>query len=692
MRIPLGNFGNVIAQPPPKVNVVPAAFDKGGAALQKLGDTILGIGVQKLQADQQHDEEVDRSRAMVAVTGHEAAAQEKLATIRERLDAGDLTREDAPKVFKSEMTNAVSESIKGVPLWLQDQAKVRFDGVTTRALIGLDRIVTTHRHQELSGNLELIRDTMAKDAGLPGADVDKITTDFASAAQHLGPQAGLGTAKVSKIVQDFSDGVFFDHAKLRAQIARDNLGELSSLENELKAPGGYYTTRLDLGKRTVILGSVAAHRIALENRLTHQADKAEARAELTISKIDQQISSGVPATPEMWADWGKRTAGTSHYEAFQERLQSEQEVQRLLRDPPEKQAAYVREREAALMQDGGTLRDRANLDRLRKVLDTNRKQLEDAPLIFAQNRTGEAVKSIDLTALFDPARRQEVAGIFESRTETLAALRRQYGDVVKMRALPPFEAEGLTKALDRMSPDQQIEIFGGLRQLIGNDSVYQGTLAQIAPDSPVKALAGMLAARGTDYTVSHVFSSDETVKARQTATLALIGESLLNPTKAQKGQDGKTNTWIMPKKTDMLRRFIDAVGDTYAGTSDGKVQGTPQGLDQQFELVQATYAGMMASSGGVRTPDVIDTTLFDQAIARTTPVIKQGGVHFLKPVVGMSDEQFREKLRAALPEDLKPQYDRLPLRNVRSNQYVILNGARPLTDKAGNPLIVTVQP
>ena len=38
-------------------------------------------------------------------------------------------------------------------------------------------------------------------------------------------------------------------------------------------------------------------------------------------------------------------------------------------------------------------------------------------------------------------------------------------------------------------------------------------------------------------------------------------------------------------------------------------------------------------------------------------------------------------MRSALrcPRDLRRKFDRLPLRNVRSNQYVILNSARPLT-------------
>lgn len=159
---------------------------------------------------------------------------------------------------------------------------------------------------------------------------------------------------------------------------------------------------------------------------------------------------------------------------------------------------------------------------------------------------------------------------------------------------------------------------------------------------------------------------------------------MLNPTKAAKGQDGATKSFTMPPKSDMLNLFHETVGDAFAGT--------PEAMDMQYELVQATYAGLIASRGGVKFSNIVDGGLFKEAIERTTPVMKQGGVTFLKPAVGMSDDQFREKLRTALPEALKPQYDSLPLRNLPGNRYLISNGSRPLTDATGAPIILTVKP
>jgi hypothetical protein len=682
-KIPIGNFGNVIAQPAPHVQV-PSAANNAGAMIAQAADNAMRTMGGLIDEEQRKQEEIDRSRAMVAISNHQSAVQDELDGMKEKLATGDISRGEAPKVFSEAIAKIREQNVALVPEWLSAQAGTRIQSVEQRAMHGLNQLMEGQRRQELAGNLETIRDMMAKDAGRPGADIDKLNAEFEIAAKHLGPQAGIGSDKVGKLVQDFKDRNWFNQAQARAMGARDSLDDLKAMEKELADGNGFYAGKLDADKRNVLMSSVLSKRMRLETKIQTEANRLEAKAERAIAHIDQQISSGVPATPDMWMQWERETQGTTQADVFKERLKSEQEVQRLLREPLEKQSAFIQEREAALLQGGGNLRDKANLDRLKRVFDNNRKQLEDAPLLFAQNRTGDVAKPLDLSMLVDPAKGQEMSSLIGERVATVNALRSQYGDIVKPRVLLPHEAEALSKTLDKLAPDQQVAIFRGMRMAIGDDASYRGALSQIAPDSPVKALAGTLAAHGADYLKSNLFSPDESISARQTAQLALLGESLLNPNKGQKAGDGKTNTWIMPKKADMLRRFNDKVGDTFAGT--------PQAMDAQFEFVQATYAGLMASRGGAKNPEIVDAALFEQAIERTTPVIKQGGASFLKPVVGMSDEQFREKLRAALPEDLKHQYDRLPLRNVRSNQYVILNGARPLTDATGNPLIVTVQP
>lgn len=674
-RIPLGNFGNAIAQPAPGVRIPAGAFDNGGAGMKQFGDTLIGIGNDMMAEQKRVDERV------ASITAH-GSVQTGLADLSDAvvrgIGDGSIQRDAAEATFTSEAQKLVKEQTK--TLDPNTQRIVQADSISIAGRytnIVRDAAVKRGQEDTKAGLLSYIEDMQR----LAMTDRDKATSQAETAIDGLGPHAGLDPVAIHTLKQKTREGIAYNSALRMVSGTRDSL---AGIESSLQALDGPAFTDLDPKQSEILRSSLLTHRLRLENKIDSGALRVEARAEKAINNIDQQIASGIPATPQMWSHWAGQIRGTSQEEAFQERIKEEELTQRLLREPLDRQISFLQVREASLLQGGGTVRDRANLDRLKRVVEAGKKQLEEAPLLFAQNRTGEAVKPIDLSLLLDPSRGQELSAVFAERTATLGALQKQYGPMVKPRVLLPLEAENLTKILNQTAPDQQVEVFRAVRLAVGDDASYQGALAQIAPDSPVKALAGSLAARGVDYVQAHTFSADETIRARQTAQFALLGESLLNPSKARKGSDGSTRTWIMPKKVDMLRRFADKVGDTFAGM--------PEAMDAQFEFVQSTYAGMLASRGALKNPEVVDSGLLDQAIERTTPVMKQGGASFLKPVVGMSDDQFREKLRAALPDELKPQSDRLALRNVRSNQYVILNGARPMIDKAGNPLIVTVQP
>lgn len=685
MRIPTGNFGNVL----PNVQRTPTVGGEfagaPGAAMARFGATGMQIAGQLMADQQRKQEEDERTQAGMAILKHQEAIDDELTAMQERLATGELSRADAPKAFGDALGKIRTETMKNIPEWLKNPSTVRLESAEMKAVKGLTHQLDSQRRQENAGNLEYIANAMSKQAGMPGADVGRINTEFEAAARALAPQAGLNPAQLGKTLDNFRDNNWYRQAQQRVIQASGDMGALRDLEEQLKGQDGFYADKLDPDKRLALQSNVISHRLRLESRIQHNDERREAVAERTVAKIDQQIASGVPASPDLWAQWADATRGTSQEAAFRDRIQSEEQVQRLLREPPEKQLAYIREREADLLRNGDpTGRETANLNRLRNAMEKTTKQLQESPLLFAQARTGVPVKPLDLTALLDENRAGEVGNVIAERVANVSALRRQYGDSVRPRVLLPNEAEALTRTLDQLGPDQQVEIFRALRLAINDETSYVGTLGQIAPDSPVKALAGTLAARGIDLVQSHWFSADETISARQTARLALTGESLLNPTKGMKATDGSTKTWIMPSKNSMLARFTDKIGDAFAGT--------PQAMDAQFELVQATYAGLMASKGGLKRPNVLDSELFDEAFRRTTPVMKQGGVSFLKPVIGMTDEQFREKLRDALPAELRPQYDRLPLRNVRANQYVISNGARPVLDANGAPLIVTVQP
>jgi hypothetical protein len=67
-RIPIGNFGNAIADPAPRVNIPSGAFDNGGAGLQKLGEVGVSYATQALQEIRAHETEVQAKNADTELT------------------------------------------------------------------------------------------------------------------------------------------------------------------------------------------------------------------------------------------------------------------------------------------------------------------------------------------------------------------------------------------------------------------------------------------------------------------------------------------------------------------------------------------------------------------------------------------------------------------------------------------------
>lgn len=89
-RIPMGNFGTVIAQPAPTVRIPAAAFDDGGSGAQKLGDTATHVGLSLMDEQRRQDDALMRARAANAAIDREMAVDQLGREIEEEVTAGRL--------------------------------------------------------------------------------------------------------------------------------------------------------------------------------------------------------------------------------------------------------------------------------------------------------------------------------------------------------------------------------------------------------------------------------------------------------------------------------------------------------------------------------------------------------------------------------------------------------------------------
>ena len=432
------------------------------------------------------------------------------------------------------------------------------------------------------------------------------------------------------------------------------------------------------------------HRLEVEARL--KKDRIEAVAERALNEWDRQTASGVPATPAMREHWDAAIRPSSYAPEIADRLASEQQVQTVLRQPIADQVKYVQDAQAKLDTGGGSLQEAANLQRLRSAVSANVKTLQTDPLIFNANRLSSPVAPLDISKLGDP--KGTVGAQLSDRISTLTAMRRQYGDQVPMRPLLPQEAAQVTAALNSTSPNQASQLFGALRNAAGSDEAYTGIMQQIAPDSPVKALAGLLAAKQRSLTLErHWFSDDVVATSPDVSATMLTGESILNRTKPDKATDGRAEAKLfLPDSAALQQEFTNQVGTAFAGR--------PGAAEIAFQAAQSYYVGKSAQTGKLTESNkTVDEKLLTESVRATLgQVVDYNGKGEVFAPWGMNEAQFEDRVSRAFQAELKVRgmpipanFGSLGLRNFGENTYYVTAGRNFVYDNRGEPLVIDLR-
>lgn len=700
MKIPLGDFGNAIARAAPVVDhsgVYMAAHD----AIQDVGRTY-----DKVQADERRErQQLQRAKAHNAALDYqvevEGAAQETAAGI----ESGEVDYNAAGPELEKRVT-----AIPRPKVDLEDPVDIEnFDYVlrdtARRAGKALVPVVRQARARDGVAQVDKSFDSLGKLAGLPDADVEGINKQAAAVAANS-RKFGVPKDVSDRKLQDFIDRNWKNHAEARQIEVSNSMAGLKALEKDLKARDGFYAEKLDIDKRNVLLRAVQAD----QDRLIARAEAAErrrgSRAVIALNEIDRQIATGVPAKAEQWVAWAGQLKGTEFEADFAERVQDEAIVQDVLRRPIGEQQKFVQERGAKLMTEGGTVREVANQARIEAAVKKNVGLLQTAPLLFNANRSGENPDPIDFSKAGDPAGNLDIAEKLKQRTVAIGGMRAQYGAQVPLRPLLPQEAQQLGAALDAMTPKKAVDAFATLREATGDDKTFLGMMAQIAPDSPVKAAAAILASKQRALTMERNWFSDDVVaNAPDVAATVLNGEALLNPSKARKGQDGKPDkSLVMPGDAELQGEFVKQIGDAFR-MREGAMQ-------DAWQTARAYYAGRASDLGrAAETPQDVDTNLVREAVKATLGnVVDYNGRGSVVAPWGMSEGEFDDSVAAQLAVEakrrgvmsapsrgipahvvgLETQFGELGLMQASANTYYVVTGRGFLEGADGKALTITV--
>lgn len=685
MRIPTGGFGN---QDQRVIGSVPVNTE-GSQAIARATQNLAGASL-KLADDQMN---MARAKAVNALADHDLAVEQAAFDIKKRVQTGELPYAEAQKAYDDTISELKPPQIDGADLNTMEGLGQGIAKTNARGSMHMQGFVLEREQDDYKGQFTQFLDTQKKLAGMPGANVEAINESGAMAAQAMARKAGIPEATSSKYIQDFKDSNWYNNAREKAIASRESIDGLRALESDLASADGYYQGKLDTEKRDALLSQVMNQRTQLENKIQIQADRREVRAERAVLQMDQQMSTGFPSTADQQLKWQAATKGTIFEGEYKQRLVNEQLVQQVLRLPINEQIQHAQAEQARLQRDGGTPQQIANVRRLADTVSANVKQLQESPLLFAQARTGESVEPLELGLLLEPGGAEQLQASLQERVTTLGALRQQYGDQVQQRPLLPQEATALASALAQATPQQQGALFQALHAGLGDSEAYRGAMQQIAPDSPVKAAAGVLMGySGAQTTDTHWLGPDDHVTAKAGATTLLIGESLINRTSADSKTDGKPLSLPIPSATKFSAEFQKAVGDAFAGR--------PQAYMAAEQAARAHYVGASAEAGSF-SEEVVEQQLHNSIkIALGEPVNYKSSKIILP--WGMDESTFRDKAGAALGEALRDRmtpeqvsaeivkFPRMDVINFGDGEYLVMDGARRPYLPDGKPLVIKV--
>lgn len=687
-------------------------------------DQAAGLGgtIEKVADDQwSQQQQLMDAKAQNAVEQHALSVQTAAMQMKDDIATGKVPYDQAQDQFKQQLGKIPQPDLDGLRAPVTSLLQGRMLRNLTDAQLGMDQAINGARKDDFKAQFGQGLDLLGKQAGMPSADIDDINKR-ADIYRPLGRNAGLPEAYIDKSIQDFKDRNWLNQATQRSMEAKDNPQALQQLQHDLTDADGAYAGKLDTDKRNMVLRGVINDQLILQNRAERDQDKREAKAQRTIGQIDEQISSGVPATPDMWEQWQSQTKGTSFADDFKQRLKDEDQVQQVLRQPVDQQQAYVQQRQQQLDTEGGTLKDKANLNRLKAAVNQNTNLMQTAPLLFDANRTGTQVQPLDFGALNqvppvlealhahlqdqtggDPTPQQQSQQQFQSqiadRMATLKAMRTQYGPGVAQAPLLPQEAKMLSNQLENATPQDRAQMLVRLRGSMNDDDAYQSTMRQIAPHSPVTALAGSMvgtsAPASTPVWFDHNFASKISDVGR-----ILRGDELLNPPKQDAQEKGELKSRVpMPPDGSPT---TPGLRDAFSNAADDLFRGRPDLGETYYATFKAADAALRAESG--KMDGAPNTAIEKQALKITLGNVINFNGSRVKVPDGMDPSKFSGYVNDAIGSVVKaaggkadwPQklegYRLHEIGGVGTGRYQVMDGAMPFARPDGKgPLTIDLR-
>ncbi len=227
-----------------------------------------------------------------------------------------------------------------------------------------------------------------------------------------------------------------------------------------------------------------------------------------------------------------------------------------------------------------------------------------------------------------------------SRANTQGAVSEQTG--VNTPLLSKAETKQFTGWIASQPPVERVATLSNLRATMPNDQSYTALMKQIAPGSPLTAIAGSMMDRPAQGALPNWYNPTFTTPGVVPQRI-LEGEQILQA----KDEKGITSKFPMPTDKDLMPSFMAAVG----GSTSDLFRGRPETLEASYAAFKASYAAE-ASHQGV-TNGIINPTIAATAARGVIGNVTQYGTTNLVAPAGMDPTHFEGAVNAAIKPVLK---------------------------------------
>ena len=609
MRIPIGNFGQIVAQPQQQPRAVPTGEIVG----QAVGN-LAQAGMQAANTFAAAEQDRQRSSAAVSL----AALRNDLYDAHDEIDrgigSGEIKAADGLNTFRQRSQDLITSRTRDMTPEQRQAIEPQILSLTGDVGRRIEATAYKRTQQETGANLLNLGESLQRSAqrDLPGA-----IAEYDGAVDTMGPRAGWTPEQMAKAKQGFKEGATFNlaNATLEGAAVTGNADLVRAAMGKISGPEG---EALDPARRTAlmtkgygILSGIEAANVRAAEKAEREQLARENQAVDAFNKVFDLSAQGRYLSQEAINDLAIATAGTAMAGPAQELVKSQAKVAGFASMPLPKQQAEL-ERQRAAGSDpsiGVSPVEQQVYKQMDSIYTAGVRAYKENPWQAAQERgVIRDAPTITLNTV------QDAQNVIGQRMAQIGQVEVAAGR--KISPLQPEEAQTIGRLVRALPPEQQASALAGFGNLLGDAD-------------RVSDLARQMSEKDKTIGMAMAYANSRTSAGRFTSELVLRGERAL--------KDGTAKV-DSAKETGWRAEIAKEIGDA---TLNQDVR--QQWIDAAF-YIQASIA---ADGGG---------TDIKRAVNLATGGLREqrDGSKVPRPY-GMSDDTFTQRLGTLAPADLAQQ-------------------------------------